>query len=84
MVKGSGSSDNISSRWLFRVVEVAMKSKCLNCEHRHTNCHSTCDSYKSYQKQQAAIGQARHAETMINTYFAPRIIANADIARSGR
>lgn len=26
--------------------------KCKNCGERHINCHSTCESYKSFRKEQ--------------------------------
>lgn len=40
-----------------------MKAPCYNCTNRILNCHSTCESYKSYQGTRDVINENRKIAT---------------------
>ena len=48
------------------------KSSCKGCDHRHMNCHSTCEDYKSFRKskdeENERIRKAKEHEAMMDAF----------------
>lgn len=53
-----------------------MKVPCYNCPNRHPQCHSQCESYRSYKNGLEKIAQTKANFAICDGYVMSAIMAN--------
>lgn len=45
-----------------------INAPCKDCQERHINCHSSCQKYADFKKEQAITNSAKHQDTMLRAH----------------